>query len=258
MLFLLYNSRIWGRVLLGVGGQVTISLKKAAVLAVAVLLSACAQQEIPYDRTSDIRTIGIVTPNLPKTPTARTATDVGQSLGLIGALVDAGIENQRSAKLDAIMKAQGFDPEATLEQDLTTVIQAKGYTARAVPVSRDAGDFVKSYPPPGDSGVDAYLDVTSVGIGYGYMAAGISSSDPYRPFLYLNCRLVRAKDNAVLMQDIVMYNVVGHGAKAVSIPPDPQFAFADTDALVANPKKTVDGMRAAFKQTADTIGTLVR
>src|SRR5262249_33951697 len=134
------------------------SIAKVAILAAAVLLSACAPQEIPYDRTDDIKIVGVLTPGLPPTPTARTATDVGQSFGLIGALVDASIESARSDKLNAMMTAQNFVPGTALTQNLTDALQAKGYTAKPVAVGRNPGDFLKAYPAPSDSGVDAYLD----------------------------------------------------------------------------------------------------
>jgi hypothetical protein len=127
-----------------------------------------------------------------------------------------------------------------------------------VPVTRDKSDFLARYPSNAEPKVDAYLDL--VAAGYGYVAAGVRSSTPYRPTLAVRARLVSARDSSVLMQDVVVYNPVGPAApsKAVTIAPDPAFQFVNFDALIADPDRAVLGLRAAIEQSAHGIGTLLQ
>ena len=72
------------------------------------------------------------------------------------------------------------------------------------------------------------------------------------------CRLVRAGDSAVLMEDTIAYNPVGPVQKAVTLSPDPNFSFEDFDALTADPGVAVNGLNAALTASANSIGALVQ
>jgi hypothetical protein len=233
------------------------TFKAAAALAAVLTLAACAGTEIPYDRsTSGIKTIGVLTPDISEKPSAILASDIGQSFGLIGALVDVGMQLKRDDKLYAILTARQFAAGATLGNDLVAVLRAHGYDAKLVPITREKSGFLKTYPA--EPGVDAYLDVSAFADGYGYVAAGIGRTQPYRPFVWLNVKLVHASDGAALMQDTVMYNPINANAKWVTVSPDPAYQFADFDTLVANPDQTVAGANISLQQTANQIGMLVR
>jgi hypothetical protein len=168
------------------------------------------------------------------------------------------METKRNDRFGAVLIEHNFSVGSTLSQDLVTSLKSHGYGAKLVPVYRSKPGFLKSYPTAGDTGVDAYLDVSAVGIGYGYVAAGIGSSQPYRPFVWLDCKLVRASDASVLMQDRVMYNPVGEGPKQITISPDPRYQFADFDTLMAGQEQAYADLQAALQQSANQMGTLVR
>ena len=110
--------------------------------------------------------------------------------------------------------------------------------------------------------MDAYLDVAVDN--YGYMAAGIGGDNPYRPFLFLKCRLLRASDSSVLMQDSVAVNALNQGgggwaaSKLVTISPDPAFVFPGMDDLTHNPQQAVEGTKRAFTQSTEAIGKLLK
>jgi hypothetical protein len=233
---------------------------RAAAMAAVWVLAACAGPEIPFDRASapEIKTIGVLTPDIPERPTVRLASDVGQSFGLVGGLIDAAMESKRNDRFGAVLIEHNFSVGSTLSQDLVASLKAHGYGAKQVPVYRSKSGFLKSYPTAAETGVDAFLDVSAVGIGYGYVAAGIGSSQPYRPFVWLDCKLVRASDASVLMQDRVMYNPVGEGPKQITISPDPTYQFADFDTLIAGQEQAYADLQAALRQTANQMGTLVR
>ena len=84
----------------------------------------------------------------------------------------------------------------------------------------DTRHFLASYPPgAADQPIDAYLDLI-VGA-YGYIAAGLQDSAPYRPIFIVSARLTRARDKTVLMQDAVVYNPLNPNDRVVTIAPMP-------------------------------------
>jgi hypothetical protein len=234
-------------------------IKLGAVFAALMTLAACAgQPEIPYDRTTaaNNKTIGLLTPAWPSSAISFLASNPGQSFGLVGALINAGIEDGRDTDLKAILVDQKIDANADFVNALTANLQAKGFTV--VPVDADAkrGALMKKYPAAGANNVDSYLDVAV--LDYGYLAAGIGSDNPYRPWCAAFVKLVRASDGAVLMQDSVTYNSWIDTKNTVKLSPDPQYAFPNWSDAKAAPERTAQGVSVAAKSTADTIGDLLK
>lgn len=228
-----------------------------ACLIVTGLAGCATVPEIPFDHASNpnIKTIGLLEPSMSPTGVVWLASDIGQSMGLIGALVDAGMQANRDSKFESLLAAQGVKPQDVFVQDVHAALAAHGYTVTDIHEPRPSSDLLKTYPKGGD-GTDAYLDI--VVYNYGYVASGIGNSTPYRPFFAARCRLVRASDGAVLMQDAVVYNPVGPASKVVTISPDPAYQFTDFDALMADAPATVKGLNAAFAASANAVGTLVQ
>jgi hypothetical protein len=229
-----------------------------AVIA-AGLLAACALQPIPYDRTSsgEIKTIGIITPAMPSRPAVVLASSVGQSFGLIGGLIDAGMQENRETKFKTVIEPHNFSATDACLQELTARLQEQGYTVVSVPVQRTKHGFEDKYPVESEPKVDAYLDLV---VSYGYITAGVGST-PYRPIVYMTARLVRATDATVLMQDAVSYNAIGpYGAnkKAITLAPDPTYQFPNFDKLVGDPATAVKGMQVSLERSASTLGQLLK
>ena len=234
-------------------------IKWGVALAMLATVAACAgQPEIPYDRTAapSNKTIGLLTPAWPSSAVSFLASNVGQSFGLIGALVNAGMQEGRDADLKVMLNDQKVDANAEFVTELTANLQAKGFTI--VPVTADArrGGYMKKYPTAGADKVDSYLDVAV--IQYGYLAAGIGSDSPYRPWCESLVKLVRAADGAVLMQDSVTYNSWLDLKNRVKLSPDPDYAFAKWTDAKAAPEKVGQGVSVAAKKTADAIGDLLK
>jgi hypothetical protein len=232
---------------------------RGATMCAALFLAACAgQQELPYDNAGPaIKTIGLMDPTMDDKPTIHLASSVGQSFGLVGALIDNGLETNRDDAFYSWMQAQNYSAKAAFLKYLGADLQARGYATKIIPAVHSGIDYVKNYPDASITGADAYLDIVFLGTDYGYMAAGIGSSNPYRPYVLLKCRLVRVGTGEVLMQDIVAYNPLAEGKNTVSIAPDTVYAFPDFDSMKANPAKAVAGMDASLHQTADTIAGLL-
>jgi hypothetical protein len=181
--------------------------KTAALLAAVVLiLAGCASAppEIPYDRSTagTIHTIGVLTEGYPTGPSAILAANLGAGFGLIGGITEGIMRSNRESSLRDIMASQNFRFENEFNAALVAALVAQGYQVVPVSVSRESGKMLEKYPASFEVAADAYLDI-SVG-GYGYIAAAIADSAPYRPFLSAKVKLLRGSDKAVLMQDIVI------------------------------------------------------
>lgn len=238
------------------------SARILAAMAFVGLAGCVSNTEIPFDHASNpgIKKIGILTVDVPNQASVILASDIGQSFGLIGALVDASMEASRESKFNALLHDKDVVAGSLMLGDLKTSLAEHGYTAVDIAADRSKPGLLKTYPAAGANAVDAYLDVSV--FGYGYVAAGIAKSNPYRPYVNLKVRLVREHDGAVLMEDTVLYNpVVRTGAivdKAVTISPDPSYAFSDFDALTGAPDKAASGLSGALDSSSHSIGTLVQ
>lgn len=243
------------------GGNMRRTLSLVALFAVATLVVGCqAIPEVPYDRSSsqDIKTIGVVTPKFPDDPNVILASTVGQSFGLVGALIDAGMQANRESRLKSALGATNFAARDAFLNSVTAALQAQGYTVTMIPTSREKDDFLSVYPT--DVLVDAYLDLVTPR--YGYLAAGISDSTPYRPIFAVKARLVRARDSSVLMQDTVVYNPVTPNASPVkgviTVAPNPALQFVNFGSLESNPELAARGLRSAMDECAQTVAQLLK
>ena len=232
-------------------------LQLAIVFSALIVLAGCAgAPEIPYDSsTAKIQTIGLPSPSLPQDAQVVLASSVGQSFGLVGGLIDAAMQSKRDSEFKAIMQAQHFTAKGQLVTDLTKDLEDKGFTVVPYEVGRTKAEFLPSYPPAPQK-VDAYLDI--VVVGYGYLAAGIGHDTPYRPYVIMNCKLVRATDSSVLMQDSITLNSLFPAKQQITLSPDPSYAFATFDDLTAAPSKATAGVDSAMAETSKTVGGLLQ
>ncbi len=163
-----------------------------------VLVVGCAQQrEIPYDRqTAQVRTIGLLTPAVPEETTLFLNNSPGAMFGIIGALVDAGIQTGRQDTFNEHLRQQNYSAASIFTKALIEQLRKDGYAVREIAIGRTPHQPVRTLPAvdPADP-VDAYLDVAITG--QGYVANGMAT--PYRPVVSGRARLVQAGTNAVLM-----------------------------------------------------------
>lgn len=234
-------------------------VRAAVVVTALAMLAGCANKPaIPYDQTSagKIRTIGILTPAMPSGPTVHLNGTVGQSFGLVGALIDAGMESSRESDFEDVLASHQFDAEKLLVTNVKQSLEKQGYKVVDVPVTRQSKtEFMETYPTA--SGADAYLDI--VVLSYGYIG-GVIGGTPYRPLFETEIRMVDADDASVLMEDKVQYASMGLRIPEgyVKIAPDPKYTFDDFDTLTSQSDIAVEGLDVAFEKSADAMGTLLR
>lgn len=234
-------------------------MRLIAALAAALILSGCGTTYVakPYDRAAaGVRTMGLVDDAAPPKAVAYEVASVGKNFGLIGALVDAGIQASREKAVNDAIAGTGYDAEAKLEQRLITQLGQQGYNVTLLPAA-DRGkkrEFLKTYPTPSQP-VDAYLDV--VVNGYGYVSAG--AFKPFRPAADATVRLVSAKDTSkVLMENRILLNPIAPTKGMITIPPNPAYEFKNREALLAEPQRLVAGLEDALNQVADAAVQLLR
>src|SRR5262245_39447927 len=78
---------------------------------VAIMISACQSlPQVPFDKATagDIKPIHIVQPAAPDRPRVVLASTVGQSFGLIGALIDAGMQESREDDFEKMTQSQNY------------------------------------------------------------------------------------------------------------------------------------------------------
>ncbi|HVJ54293.1 MAG TPA: hypothetical protein VM689_17645 [Aliidongia sp.] len=229
------------------------------VLLAGALAGCSGIKEVPYDHggSAPVKTIGLLPPAMStKRPAVVLASTVGNSFGLVGALVNGAMRSAREDRMEALFTAQHYDVNAEFENDLQATLEAHGYKVVRVAATRQKTDFLEQYPSAAGTEIDAYLDVADVQ--YGFLSAGMGSSNPYRPTIDFKCKLVRASDKSLLMQEEIAYNPLNAKDGKVTLPPDPAYAFVDDDTLNADPPKTREAFDTALRQSTDAVGNLLR
>lgn len=223
-------------------------------------LAACAAPPIPYDRqgAGGVQTIGVLTPYMSEQATVFVWGSPGRMFGLVGALAEAAAQSAREGRVKGALDSRQFQARPVFEEALGAALTTQGYRVVPVTVARSGRDFLDRYSGLPE-GPEAWLDCFFVD--WGYFAATGGDDTPYRPYLNVTCRLVRAKDGAVLMRDRVIYNWFFNRdppMSVVTLPPDPQFSFRTSDDLVAEPDRAVAGLVAALRAAAGAVGTVLK
>ena len=231
--------------------------KKAVLVALAACVSACVSPYVatPYDREAhNVRSIVIMDDATEDRGIANEVASLGSNFGLIGALADATVQDSRRREVNAALEGVGFDAEALLERRLGTALEGEAYTVSVQADSaRPKRDFLVSYPTA-DGSTDAYLDVVVV---YGYLSAGMLQ--PFRPHVTARVRLVSAADpSVILMDNVIVYNGMTAEPAYITLTPDPEYAFKDRAALLADPERLAAGIEGALNDVADTIARLLQ
>lgn len=228
--------------------------RKLLIIAAAMTVTACASPYIatPYDRASaNIHTIALADDSMEPKAMAYEVASTGGNFGLIGALVDAGIQESRKAAVNEALDGVQFDAETIMERRVTSALTGHGYTVEALTGDRAKRDFLISYPTANS---DAYLDL--VIMNYGYMSSG--AGQPFRPTVYAKVRLMRASDNTMLMENMILYNPIAATEGVITLAPNPEYAFRNREGLLENPTRLAAGLEDALVQVADTAAQLLR
>jgi len=225
-------------------------IKNILAIAAFVSLGACATPYVatPYERSAhNVRHVSVVDDALPEKAIAYEVASAGSNFGLIGALVDAGIQASRREAVNDALISINYDAEAMLENRMASELSSKGYNIAPMTAhTREKRELLATYPTT--SGTDALLDV-SVDY-YGYMSAGMGQ--PFRPSVSAKVRLVKASDNSTIMENIIVYNPLNAQAGTITLTPNPEYDFKNREELLQDPQRLADGITDALNQVATT------
>ena len=222
-----------------------------------LLLGGCASTYVatPYVAGPQrIERVAIADDSVPQNLSAAEVASVGSNFGLIGALIDAGVQDSRQDALREALATISFDAEDTLETYVVEALARDGVQAAVVEgPQRQRRVFLADYPDAG-VGVQAYLDIVLTN--YGYVSAG--SGQPWRPTAYALVRLVSVSDRRVLLENHIAYNTMQAPRGVITLTPNPDFAFENREEMVTNPERLAGGLRDAMQQIAATAAGLMR
>lgn len=177
----------------------------------------------------------------------------GASFGLIGGLVAASDITSKRKRLEEITNAAGLEHVAIFRAEFEKAMAERGYSVQwpepliqQGKVARDAWGLRKAYGEV--QGADAQLDLGLVFAGYA--TSGASDNSPYRPAVHVVARLMDASGKTNLFTDVVTYNNITNIATAITINPDPAYAYADFKTLEAAGPEVAKGLELALQATA--------
>lgn len=243
-------------------------LRIAVVAATLLAVAGCAKPKdptIPFDRMSgpEIKTIGVITAEIPDGPAVELASTVGQTigsahllLGILAMIVDETMQANREDDLEEILAAAKFDAREKWRDKIRTQLESQNYIVTFLNVTREKkGKFQTKYPQ--SANVDAFLDIQIPY--YGYIAVDTSDSTPYRPTMLANARLIRKSDSSILMEDKIYYGALQNRTNVnnITIAPDTSHKFVDFDGLTSHPKEAVSYIEASFDRSANAISRLL-
>ena len=231
-------------------------IRNAALVLAVALLSGCAQKYVGkpmITMAEPIKSLSVAQDIAPEAMSASEAASVGSNFGLLGALVDAGVESSRQKALSEALAAADFDAEKAIGEALVGALGAKGIQTQLLNgPNRAKREFLLKYPGAG-AGSQAYLDI--VVLNYGYSSAG--NNETWRPTVDALVRLVDASNNKVLMENRIAYNSIAAPVGVITITPNPKYGYFNRDHMIANKGELAEGLKDAFKQVAETAAKLI-
>lgn len=232
-------------------------MKKPLVAAVALLsLSGCASTYVgkPYTKTAaPLTTVALADDTLPEEVIAYQVASTMSNFGLLGALIDAGVQASRKSRVNDALDSINYAPELAFEAYIGETLRRQGVTASVVEgPNREKREFLVDYPDARND-VQAYFDL--VVTNYGYVQAG---GNLWRPAVLADVRLVDKVSGKVLMENRIGYNIPDAPAGIITLAPNPEFAFEDREDMVTNADKLAAGLDDALHRVADSAVSLLR
>lgn len=226
------------------------------LMAMMLATTACATPyvAVPYEADQhNVTTITLVENVGEANVMAYEVASVGSNFGLVGALIDAGVQNSRRQRVSEVLVEAGFDAQAYFKEQLTEDLVALGYDVNTVQIEgRDGSDLLATFPASEDSSV-VYLD--TVLRSFGFLSSGAGT--PFRPHASAEAQLVSASTHDVFMKNSVIYGGLGAPQGHIILSPGAEYVFVNRDELLTNPDALVDAVKAAISETAATIARLL-
>lgn len=222
----------------------------AALFALSVAACASPYPAIPFDsEAANIDTISLIEDVGEANVTAYEVASAGSNFGLIGALVDAGVQASRQNAVEEALAEAGFNAQEYFRTQLIVALEGQGYTVEIVEVSgRDNVKLLEVYPDD-DGDVQAYLDASLQS--WGVLSSGVGT--PFRPHAAVEAQLYRPGDGSILMRDRIEVSSMFPREGQIQLSANPRDNFVNRDALLADPERLAGAISAAIDQTVDSL-----
>ena len=224
---------------------------KKSVAAVALLgLSACAKPYVgtPYTApAAPVTSVAIVDDTLPEDAVAYEAASTMGNFGLIGGLIDAGVQASRRDRVNEALDSVNHTPEANFESYLVSALAQSGIAAVMLAgPDREKRELLSDYPDA-PQGTQALVDFNVTA--YGYVNAG---NQNWRPTVSAEVKMVDALTGKTLMENRIVYNGVDAQAGVVTIAANPAYVFENREDMITQPERLAAGIDDALRRVADT------
>ncbi|MXO95289.1 hypothetical protein GRI34_02500 [Erythrobacter aquimaris] len=230
---------------------------KKSIAALGLLsLAACANPYVgtPYTAPAvPVTSVAIVDDTLGDDAVAYEAASTMGNFGLLGALIDAGVQGSRKSRVNEALESVNHTPEANFESYLIAALAEADIEAAMLDgPDRDKREFLEDYPTAPE-GVQALIDFNVTA--YGYVNSG---NQLWRPTVAADVRMIDAGTGATLMENRIIYNPVDAQAGIVTIAPSPDYAFQNREDMISQPERLAEGIDVALKEVAETAVRLMR
>ena len=229
--------------------------RRALVVGMGVLAGGCAiQSQVAFDpaQHQHIRTVALVNIPNPPAPTIRNHASPAVLLGggLAAGVAAASSASENQDPFGKLLASQRFDFAKEMEQALTERLRKMGYRVVRVEFARENPyALLKDYEKVPTAGADAILDATN-GVFFGYSNVNLMDSK-YRPHLHFYVRLVDARTKNVLYGDEMIFGYTNPFMNAAKLPAPDKYFYANLEDVLADPQRTVEGMRAGIRDIAE-------
>lgn len=230
-------------------------MKKIVAVSALLMASACAKPYVgtPYAApATPITSIAIANDSLPEDAVAGEAASTMSNFGLLGALIDAGVQGSRKSRVNEALDSVGHEPEKAFEAYLVDALAKRNVAATVLEgPDREKREFYVSYPDAGNA--QAVLDF-NVGA-HGYVNAG---NKLWRPTVAADVRLIDPLSGKVLMENRIVSNPIDAQEGVITIAPNPEYVFQNREDMITQPERLAAGIDDALRRVADTAIALMQ
>nr|WP_137678658.1 hypothetical protein [Parerythrobacter lutipelagi] len=230
-------------------------MKKTFVLLAALSLGACANPYVatPYTAPAGgLTSVGIADDSIPEDAIAGEAASTMSNFGLLGALVDAGVQASRKSRVNEALDSVNYQPEEMFEAYLIEAFKKKNINAMLLAgPDREKREFLTDYQDA--NGAQAVLDFNVTE--HGYINAG---NQLWRPAVAADVRLVDAVSGKTLMENRIVLNPIVVQEGTITLSPNPDYVFQNREDMISQPERLAAGIDDALMKVADAAVNLLQ
>lgn len=223
-------------------------MNKLCVVLICCLLAGCAGVPIvQFDRSKSVpHSIALVSVVQPKTNFVVNFGGASSAFGLIGGLIQGGINESHSNTYTEMVKQNNVSFSEMVTSSLAKQLEAKGYTVVlandvTVPLAADGKDFDYSSIT---ANADAILHVWYTVDGY----VSPSSSTSFQPWVIIRARLINRKSKADLYLRTLRGGWTSNTENVTNLACGEQYRYSNFDQLIENFQQSVEGLRNCTQQ----------